>query len=163
MRLVLGDQLTPGVAALRGLDKSRDVVLMAEVLDIVERKFAGNFGKLRPFGFAVTRKDAEAAFEHFIDHACLAACVEQTRDEAYAHHIQRMADYCTGCKYDPTDATGEGACPFSYLYWDFLMRNRERLSTNQRLRTIYSSLDRMDLDRVKAIQVNARRFLNALG
>ncbi len=30
--LVLGDQLTPGVAALRAADKSRDVVVMAEVM-----------------------------------------------------------------------------------------------------------------------------------
>ena len=30
--LVLGDQLTPDVAALRAADKARDVVVMAEVM-----------------------------------------------------------------------------------------------------------------------------------
>ena len=32
LRVVLGDQLSPGVAALQGLDPARDVVLMAEVM-----------------------------------------------------------------------------------------------------------------------------------
>ena len=36
-----------------------------EVLDLVARRFAGNFGNLRPFGHAVTRAQALAALEHF--------------------------------------------------------------------------------------------------
>ena len=31
--LILGDQLTPAIAALRQADKARDVVVMAEVMD----------------------------------------------------------------------------------------------------------------------------------
>jgi len=31
LRLILGDQLSPQIAALHDLDRSRDVVLMAEV------------------------------------------------------------------------------------------------------------------------------------
>lgn len=38
-----------------------------EVLELVERRFAGNFGDLRPFGWAVTRADAEAALADFIE------------------------------------------------------------------------------------------------
>lgn len=39
------------------------------VLDLVATRFAGHFGDLEPFDWAVTRKDALAAFEHFVAHA----------------------------------------------------------------------------------------------
>ena len=37
-----------------------------EVLDLVEDRFADNFGSLRPFWFAVTREQARRALTHFI-------------------------------------------------------------------------------------------------
>lgn len=39
------------------------------VLDLVERRFAGNFGRLRPFGWPVTRAQALHALDHFARHA----------------------------------------------------------------------------------------------
>lgn len=40
-----------------------------EVLDLVEARFANNFGVLRPFGFATDRAQALRALGHFVDHA----------------------------------------------------------------------------------------------
>ncbi|WFS04746.1 cryptochrome/photolyase family protein [Rhizobium tumorigenes] len=40
--------------------------ITTEVLDLVERSFAGNMGSTKKFGFAVTRADAETASEAFI-------------------------------------------------------------------------------------------------
>lgn len=40
-----------------------------EVLSLVETRFADHFGDLLPFGFAVTRADAELAFADFVDQA----------------------------------------------------------------------------------------------
>ncbi len=40
-----------------------------EVLDLVAARFAGNFGTLRPFGWATTRADALRALDHFIAQA----------------------------------------------------------------------------------------------
>ncbi|CAN0576656.1 unnamed protein product, partial [Laminaria digitata] len=40
-----------------------------EVLDLVEARFADNFGALRPFGFATDREQALRALGHFVDHA----------------------------------------------------------------------------------------------
>jgi deoxyribodipyrimidine photolyase-related protein len=48
-------------------------------------------------------------------------------------YINRMSDYCRGCRYDPKQRTGPNACPFTTLYWDFLARNEPRLRGNHRL------------------------------
>ena len=296
------------------------------VLDLVERRFSGNFGRLDGFALAVTAADAEKALDHFVerclpdfgdyqdamvrgerfmfhsllsvcinaglldpravceravaaweaghaplnavegfvrqilgwrefvrgvywlkmpdyaqmneldqrrslpdfywtaetDMACVGEVIAQTRDEAYAHHIQRlmvtgnlamllgvkpaeihewylavyadayewvelpntlgmsqfadggllgskpyaaggnyinrMSDYCAGCRYDVKQRTGPDACPFNYLYWDFLDRKRDRLGGNHRLRNVYATWDRMDDGRKRAIREDALRF-----
>jgi len=38
-------------------------------------------------------------------------------------YINRMSDYCTGCAYDPKESVGEMACPFTTLYWAFLIEH----------------------------------------
>ncbi len=157
---------------------------------------------------------------------CIRQAVEQTRDEAYAHHIQRlmvtgnfallagidpfevhewylavyadayewveapnvigmsqfadggivgskpyvssgnyidrMSDYCRGCAYSVKTKTGEGACPFNLLYWDFLNRHRDRFSKNPRMGNMYRTWDRMDADKQDTILREAGTFLDAL-
>ena len=158
--------------------------------------------------------------------ACVRQVVEQTREEAYAHHIQRlmvtgtfaliagidpfqvhewylavyadayewveapnvigmsqfadggllaskpyaasgnyidkMSDYCAGCRYDVKKKTGEGACPFNPLYWHFLHRHRPALSGNRRLARVYSSWDRMGPDKRQAYLDSAEAVLETL-
>ena len=77
-------------------------------------------------------------------------------------YISRMSNYCGNCSYKVTRKTGEGACPFNYLYWDFLIRNRERLGGNARLGMMYKSLDRMAPERVETIRGDAAAFLATL-
>ncbi|MEO1028951.1 MAG: cryptochrome/photolyase family protein [Pseudomonadota bacterium] len=141
------------------------------------------------------------------DMVCMAAAIGQTKEEAYAHHIQRlmvtgnfalmlgvdpkqvhewylavyadayewvelpntlgmsqfgdggllgskpyaasgnyiskMSDYCGSCRYKVKQKTGEGACPFNPLYWEFVHRNRERLANNPRMGQIYRTWDKM--------------------
>ena len=81
---------------------------------------------------------------------------------ASAAYISRMSDYCTSCVYDPKLATGPKACPFNALYWDFLMRNRDRLGRNPRLAMPYRNLDRFTPERRADLQQAARRFLEKL-
>jgi len=301
-----------------------------EVLGLVGERFANHFGALSPFWFAVTRDDAEAAFDRFVEvalpsfgdyqdamlinqkylfhavislylniglldpielcqrverayfdghaplnaaegfirqiigwreyvrglywfqgpkyvdqnvfrhtrplpdffwtgnteMACVRACVEQTREEAYAHHIQRlmvtgnfamlagvdprkvhewylavyadafewvempntlgmsqfadggllaskpyassgnyinrMSDYCTKCTYKVRDKSGPNACPFNYLYWDFLTRNRHVLHKNVRLAQAYRTWDRLDDERQRSTLKDAQHFLDEL-
>ncbi|MGQ0674371.1 MAG: cryptochrome/photolyase family protein [Hyphomicrobium sp.] len=310
--------------------RSAPDAITREVLDLVAARFAGHFGDLEPFWFAVSRRDAEAAFDRFIadalprfgdfqdamlegerflyhsvismylncglldardicrkverawregrvplnsaegyirqvigwreyvrgiywlkmpgyvdenvfghrrpvpafywtgetDMACLRAAITQTREEAYAHHIQRlmvtgnfallagvdpkalhewylivyadafewvelpntlgmsqfadggllaskpyvasgayinrMSDYCKGCRYDVKMRTGDGACPFNALYWDFLARHRDTLERNPRMAQMYRTYDRLsEFDR-EEIAASARDFLAEL-
>ncbi|MEM9099944.1 MAG: cryptochrome/photolyase family protein [Pseudomonadota bacterium] len=158
--------------------------------------------------------------------ACLAAAIGQTRDEAYAHHIQRlmvtgnfamlagidphevhewylavyadayewveapnvigmsqfadggllgskpyaasgnyinkMSDHCWGCRYDVKQKTGPEACPFNPLYWDFLVRNQEKLRGNPRLGQVYRTWDKMAEDKKTAYLESAATVMDML-
>lgn len=158
--------------------------------------------------------------------ACMRAAISQTREEAYAHHIQRlmvtgnfallagidphqvhewylsvyadayewvelpntlgmsqfadggvlgskpyaasgnyinkMSNHCKTCRYDVKQKTGEKACPFNPLYWDFLVRNAEKLRGNPRMAQMYRTWDRMALDRQAEYRHSAAEILNTL-
>lgn len=74
-------------------------------------------------------------------------------------YINRMSDYCRGCAYDVAAKSGEGACPFNYLYWNFLIENAERLAGNPRLAMPYRTLDGLGPQRRDEITSDAARFL----
>ncbi len=161
------------------------------------------------------------------DMACIKACVTQTREEAYAHHIQRlmvtgtfallagvnphevhewylavyadayewvempntigmsqfadggllgskpyaasgayidrMSDYCGTCAYSVKLKAGEKACPFNYLYWDFIARHKDRIAKNPRMAQMVRTYDRFTDDRRTEIAGDAKRFLDGLG
>ncbi len=160
------------------------------------------------------------------DMACIKATVTQTREEAYAHHIQRlmvtgtfallaginphelhewylavyadayewvelpnvigmsqfadggllaskpyaasgayidrMSDYCGTCAYKVKLKAGEQACPFNYLYWDFIARHKDRIAKNPRMAQMVRTYDRFDDARRAEIAEDAKRFLNTL-
>lgn len=52
---------------------------------------------------------------------------------ATGRYIQRMSPLCKGCRYDPEQRAGANACPFTTLYWDFLMRHDAELAGNARM------------------------------
>lgn len=160
------------------------------------------------------------------DMACIAAAIGQTRDLAYAHHIQRlmvtgnfalligveprqihewylsvyadafewvelpntlgmsqfadggmlaskpyassgayidrMSDYCSTCRYKVKEKAGPNACPFNYLYWDFIARHQKRFAGNPRMAMIVRSYQGFSDARKREIADDAERFLDAL-
>jgi deoxyribodipyrimidine photolyase-related protein len=61
-----------------------------------------------------------------------------------------MGQYCKGCRFDPTKRTGEAACPFTTLYWDFLDRHQGTFARNHRMAQQFAGLNRLsDLDEVR--------------
>lgn len=77
-------------------------------------------------------------------------------------YINKMSNYCKNCHYSVTQKTGNNACPFNYLYWNFLDRNREKLKNNPRLALIYKTLEQMDVEKLKAIRADTKTFLSDL-
>jgi deoxyribodipyrimidine photolyase-related protein len=77
-------------------------------------------------------------------------------------YINRMSDYCKHCDYKVTKKNGPDACPFNYLYWDFVARNRKKLQSNHRMGMMYKTYDRMDADKKQAISDASQHFLDGL-
>ena len=55
-----------------------------------------------------------------------------------ANYINKMSDYCKGCKYNFKEKTGENACPFNSLYWRFYAVNEDKLGKNNRIGMMYN-------------------------
>jgi deoxyribodipyrimidine photolyase-related protein len=80
---------------------------------------------------------------------------------AGGNYIDKMSDYCRGCRYDRKQRVGDDACPFTTLYWDFLARHHDRLVTNPRIaRQVRASERLSDLAAVRERAVEVRRRLD---
>ena len=176
--------------------------------------------------FAATRDLPEFYWSADTDMNCLRQCVQETRNHAYAHHIQRlmvlgnfallvgidpiqvnqwflvvyadayewvelpnvtgmvlfadggylaskpyvagggyidkMSNYCQNCHYKVGQKNGAEACPFNYLYWDFLARHRDKLGANPRMAMMYRTYDRMSEDKKQHIAKDSQDFLERL-
>jgi len=76
-----------------------------------------------------------------------------------ANYINKMSDYCQDCPYDHKLRTGEDACPFNFLYWNFLLQHEELLRENQRMARMLYNLKYLDENERDAVKESAKRFL----
>lgn len=77
---------------------------------------------------------------------------------ASGKYIKRMSNFCEKCVYDPELMTGDKACPFNALYWDFIDRHDSRLRSNHRMSYMYATWDRMKEDKKAAIRQQAQQI-----
>ena len=77
-------------------------------------------------------------------------------------YINKMSDYCKNCHYKVSKKNGPDACPFNYLYWDFIVRHRKKLGKNHRMSMMYKVFDRMSEEKKKAILQDSKIFLSEL-
>jgi deoxyribodipyrimidine photolyase-related protein len=74
---------------------------------------------------------------------------------ATGKYIQRMSPHCGGCRYDPAQRSGDSACPFTTLYWDFLMRHEATLARNPRMALQVKNVARMTDAQKQAVSERA--------
>jgi deoxyribodipyrimidine photolyase-related protein len=77
-------------------------------------------------------------------------------------YINRMSDYCKTCSYKMSKKNGPAACPFNYLYWNFVIEHEDKFSSNPRMGNSYRTLAKMDDNKIIAIKDDASRFLSAI-
>jgi deoxyribodipyrimidine photolyase-related protein len=78
-------------------------------------------------------------------------------------YIDRMSDYCAGCRYAVKAKSGPDACPFNRLYWPFLIRHAERLAGNPRMAPMYRTLRNWGPDKRAELLADGEACLRELG
>ncbi len=77
-------------------------------------------------------------------------------------YINRMSNYCKGCSYKVSKKNGPEACPFNYLYWNFVIEHEDKFSGNPRMGHSYRTLAKMDDEKIMAIRGDASRFFSEM-
>ena len=77
-------------------------------------------------------------------------------------YINKMSNYCGNCRFNVKKRNGPDACPFNYLYWNFLDKNQTRLNSNPRLRLPYNSLSKFDKGDLSKLRADSKKFLKGL-
>lgn len=81
---------------------------------------------------------------------------------ASANYIHKMSDYCLKCTYDQKLRSGKQACPFNYLYWNFILEHEETLRSNPRMARSLLGLRHLDQEERNQVRESANRFLKSL-
>jgi len=81
---------------------------------------------------------------------------------ASGKYIQKMGNFCKGCRYRPSELLGADACPFNALYWAFISRHRDRFKANQRMVYMVATWDRFSVDKQQAILCRADEWMQAM-
>ncbi len=76
---------------------------------------------------------------------------------ASGKYIDRMSNHCKGCQFNPAEATGHNACPFTTLYWDYLNRHSDALAKNPRMLMQLKNLHRLSEDKKQLIAMQAHQ------
>lgn len=81
---------------------------------------------------------------------------------ASGNYINKMSDHCKSCHYSVKEKTGESACPFNSLYWNFLDQHKSYFQQNPRMAFPYKTWQRMDAVQQAEILQHATKLLGNL-
>ena len=73
-----------------------------------------------------------------------------------------MSNYCKTCHYNVKKTTSNDACPFNYLYWNFLNNQRKKLENNPRMKLVYRNLNNKDDEFIRAVNLNSENFFTRI-
>ena len=76
-----------------------------------------------------------------------------------ANYIRKMSNYCGSCHYKASEKTGDSACPFNALYWNFLDAKKDELGDNPRMGMMYRLLEKMDSGELEALKKRATSII----
>ena len=74
-------------------------------------------------------------------------------------YIKRMSNYCAGCKYKPEVKTGDDACPYTTLYWHFLIKHYDSFANNPRTALMVNHVQKFDEAAINAINTQAAHVM----
>lgn len=74
-------------------------------------------------------------------------------------YINKMSNYCGSCQYNVKLRLGDNACPFNSLYWSFLDDKKPLLFNNQRMRMMYSVLNKFSADELHAMKLRSAEII----
>ncbi len=81
---------------------------------------------------------------------------------AGGNYINKMSNYCKSCSYKISKKTGEDACPFNYLYWNFVDEQRETFMENGRSNFMVNMFDKKSDEEKEAIKTSSNKFIEGL-
>ena len=76
-----------------------------------------------------------------------------------ASYIDKMSHYCGSCFYKKAVKTGDKACPFNSLYWNFYDKNEDKLGKNPRIGMMYNVWRKMKPEDKVALLEQADYYL----
>lgn len=81
---------------------------------------------------------------------------------ASGKYINKMSNFCKSCIYHPDHLAENDACPFNYLYWNFINTHLKSLRKNPRMSMMTALWDKMDQKKKDIIMKKSARFLKTL-
>ena len=82
---------------------------------------------------------------------------------ASGKYIDRMSNHCKNCRYNPAVSTGNTACPFTTMYWDYLAKHADVLAKNPRMLMQLKNLNRLNESELLAISEQAHQHRLSVG
>jgi deoxyribodipyrimidine photolyase-related protein len=79
-----------------------------------------------------------------------------------ATYIHKMSSYCNGCFYNKAKKTGDKACPFNSLYWNFYDKHESKLAKNPRIGMMYNVWRKMEQSAKTELLQQAEYYLSII-